>query len=86
MLVWLDKGGFLMRFWRNNRLDAEFDMPIEKLVEEFEASKYESMLMPLERKVSLFLSDPDGPVSGTWELDDPDYDRLLDLIAERATS
>lgn len=73
---------YQMTFWRGNRIDAEFTKSIGELVEEFMASTYASELMPLDRALRLFLTDPDGPVGGVW-VDDTGYSILINKILDK---
>ncbi len=70
-----------MRFWRNNRLDGEFEMPAAEVVELFAASAYwEARGVPLDRRLRLFLTDSAGPIAAVFEEDD--YAQLFDLVLD----
>ena len=56
-----------MRFWRNNRLDGTFEVPIEQIVAQFRASAWWTADTDLDSAVRGFLLDADGPVSAVWD-------------------
>ena len=72
-----------MRFWRNNRLDGEFEMAPERVVEMFEQSPWWSVDTSLDRNLRAFLTDPAGPISAVWD-NENDYDDLLRRAREAA--
>jgi hypothetical protein len=76
--------GVVMKFWKNNRLDAEFDLPIEQLAVLFAQSKWAGVPWLIDRRMCAFLTDSDGPVSAVWD-DQTSYNALVDLVlaAER---
>lgn len=56
-----------MKFWKNNRLDAEFDLPEAEVARLFAESPWADHPWPLDRRLRAFLTDPGGPVSAMWE-------------------
>lgn len=72
-----------MRFWRNNRLDEEFEMAPERVVGLFEQSPWWSLESSLDRSLRSFLTDPTGPISAVWDNED-DYNELLRRVREAA--
>ena len=64
-----------MRFWRNNRLDAQFELPADQVVDLFRHSRWWTMPGPLDRSLQAFLTDPAGPISAVWD----DQDAYQDL-------
>ena len=56
-----------MKFWKNNRLDGTFDVPIEQIVALFRASVWWTADLDLDSAVRCFLLDADGPVSAVWD-------------------
>ncbi len=68
-----------MKFWKNNRLDAEFDLPIEQVAVLFARSKWAGLPWLIDRRLCAFLTDTDGPISAVWN-DQASYDQLVDLI------
>jgi hypothetical protein len=69
-----------MKFWRNTRLDDVFDVPLGELIDGFLASHLADVPLPLDLRLRLFLTDPDGPVNGVWDSDD-DYQQLYGALA-----
>lgn len=70
-----------MKLWNNNRLDAEWEMPIEEIAQLYMQSEWPGVLMPLERKLRLFMTSQDGPISSVWD-DEAEFERLLDQVIE----
>jgi len=68
-----------MKFWKNNRLDAEFDMPLEELAVLFAASEWAAVPWLLDRSLRAFLTDQGGPVCAVWD-DEEAFNALLDLV------
>lgn len=68
-----------MKFWKNNRLDAEFDMPTADVARLFAQSTWAGQPWPLDRRLRAFLTDPSGPVSAVWD-DEDAYEELRRLI------
>jgi hypothetical protein len=68
-----------MKFWKNNRIDAEFETAIEELADMFLESKWAGVPWLIDRRVCAFLTDTDGPVSAVWD-DQQAYEQLVDLI------
>jgi len=68
-----------MKFWKNNRLDAEFDLPIEQVAAMFAESTWADVPWLIDRRLCAFLTDTDGPVSAVWD-DREAYDQLVDLV------
>jgi hypothetical protein len=71
-----------MKFWKNNRIDAEFDLPVEQLAVMFAESRWADVPWLIDRRVCAFLTDTDGPVSAVWD-DQQSYEQLVDLILEQ---
>ena len=71
-----------MKFWKNNRIDAEFDLPVEQLAVMFAESRWAGVPWLIDRRVCAFLTDTDGPVSAVWD-DQQAYEQLVDLILEQ---
>jgi hypothetical protein len=73
-----------VKFWKNNRIDAEFDLPVEELAAMFLESKWAGVPWLIDRRVCAFLTDTDGPVAAVWD-DQASYEQLVDLAlaAER---
>jgi hypothetical protein len=73
-----------VKFWKNNRLDATFDLPVEQLAVMFAESPWAGVPWLIDRRVCAFLTDTDGPVSAVWD-DQQSYEQLVDLAlaAER---
>ncbi len=73
-----------MKFWKNNRLDAEFDLPIAEVAVLFAGSKWAAVPWLIDRRMCAFLTDTDGPISAVWD-DQASYEALVDLAlaAER---
>jgi hypothetical protein len=71
-----------MKFWKNNRIDAEFDLPVEQLADMFCQSKWAGVPWLIDRRVCAFLTDTDGPVSAVWD-DQQAYERLIELVLEQ---
>lgn len=72
-----------MRFWRNNRIDGEFEMSIEDVAALFDQSEladFDAHPYSLDRRLRLFLTDPAGPISAVWT-DEDAYDDLLARVA-----
>lgn len=67
-----------MKFWRDNRLDAEFELAPARVVELFHASAYWRVDWPLERSMRAFITDADGPISAVWD-DDEAFEEILRL-------
>jgi hypothetical protein len=59
-----------MKFWKNNRLDAEFDLPEAEVARLFAESEWADNPWPLDRRLRAFLTDPAGPVSAVWDDED----------------
>jgi len=55
-----------MKFWRNNRLDAEFRLEPAQVVELVKHSKYWQQ-WPLESSLRAFMTDSAGPISAVWD-------------------
>ena len=72
-----------MRFWKNNRVEGGFDLPVEQIAAMFAESGWADMPWRVDRLLRVFLTDPAGPTGGCrW--DDPGgYQRVIDLILER---
>lgn len=78
-----------MKFWKDNRLDQEFDVPVDVLAVWFcmdllpVAGKPvgEALDMPLERKMRDWLTSDQG-VRATWtdEHGEESFDALYDLV------
>jgi len=73
-----------MKFWKNNRLDAEFDMPAAEVARLFAESAWADHPWPLDRRLRAFLADPGGPISAVWD-DEDAYEEVRQLVqaAER---
>lgn len=74
----------VMRFWRNNRLDGEFQMSIEDVAALFDRSDladFDRNPYSLDRRLRFFLTDPAGPISAVWDEDDGAYEALLVRVA-----
>ena len=52
-----------MKFWKNNRLDVEFDMPVPGVARLFTESTWADHPWPLDRRLRVFLTAPAGPIS-----------------------
>jgi hypothetical protein len=70
-----------VRFWKNNRLDAEFDMDVADVARMFANSAWAEVLWPTDRKLRAFLTDPAGPISAVFDTDET-YAQLVDLVLE----
>ncbi len=68
-----------MKFWKNNRLDAEFDMPTEQVADLFAASEWADVPWLIDRALRGFLTDQAGPVSAVWD-DEQAFDELVELV------
>jgi len=68
-----------MKFWKNNRLDGEFDLPEAEVARLFAKSPWADHPWPLDRRLRAFLTDPGGPVSAVWE-DQAAYEEVRRLI------
>ncbi len=69
-----------MKFWKNNRLDQEFEMHPEKVLDKFLKSKeYRDWLEGhnFDRSLRIFLTSKEG-LFATFEKGD--YDKLADYI------
>ena len=64
-----------MKFWQNNRLDGNFEAPVEQLVAQFRASTWWTADLDLESAVCGFLTDAAGPVRAVWD-DEADLAKL----------
>jgi len=71
-----------MKFWKNNRLDAEFDLPIEQVATLFAESEWAALPWLLDRSLRAFLTDQAGPVCAVWD-DEEAFNALLDLVLTR---
>jgi hypothetical protein len=71
-----------MKFWKNNRVDAEFEISIEDLAVMFGQSRWAGVPWLIDRRVCAFLTDTDGPVSAGWD-DQQSYERLVELVLEQ---
>ena len=72
-----------MRFWKDNRVEGGFDLPVEQIAAMFAESGWADMPLRVDRLLRVFLTDPAGPTGGrVW--DDPGgYQQIIDLILER---
>jgi hypothetical protein len=71
-----------MKFWKNNRSDREWEMPIEEIADLYMASDWPDVPMLTERKLRSFMTDPVGPISSVWE-DEAEFARLLQMLIDR---
>jgi hypothetical protein len=73
-------------FWKNNRLDAQFENPAAEVAALFAASAWAGPGhdWPLDRRLRAFLTETDGPISAVWD-DEAAYGELRQLAqaAER---
>ncbi len=67
-----------MRFWKNNRLDAEFEMEPSRVVELFQQSHWWGVEWTLDRSLRTFMTDMDGPISAIWD-DQDGFDGIYRL-------
>jgi hypothetical protein len=74
-----------MKFWRCNRLDAEFEANIQEVAEEFVAAvannedlKLKLDSWPLDRSLRDWLTSPGG-FNSTWD-DNEAYDDLIEAV------
>jgi hypothetical protein len=72
-----------MKFWRGNRVDAEFDRPIDQVAVQFWNSPEGSSQLcgstwPLERSLRAFLTDPQG-FNAVWD-DEDEFGRLFERV------
>lgn len=75
-----------MKLWRENKISGEWDLSEHEIAERFLGSKYgdlEQYPWRLDRALPMFISDrePDG-LSSVFEVGDPAYERVVDLILE----
>lgn len=77
-----------MKFWKDNRLDQEFDVPVDVLAVRFCMDLLadgrpagEALDMPLERKMRDWLASDQG-ARATWtdEHGEESFDALFDLV------
>lgn len=71
-----------MKFWRNNRLDAEFTLPIAAVAGLFMTSLWNVPDSLLDRQLRGFLTDNSGPISAVWD-DEDHYNQLVRLVESR---
>lgn len=76
-----------MKLWKDNKVDAEWELPDDEVASRFLASKYanpEEYPWPLERRLRVFISDnePDG-LQSVFDWEDPSYSSVLDIIEAR---
>ena len=75
-----------MIFWKNSRLDAQFENPAAEVAALFAASAWAGPGhdWPLDRRLRAFLTETDGPISAVWD-DEAAYGELRQLAqaAER---
>jgi hypothetical protein len=73
-------------FWKNNRLDAQFEMAAAEVAALFAASAWAGPGhdWPLDRRLRAFLTETDGSISAVWD-DEGAYGELRQLAqaAER---
>jgi hypothetical protein len=74
-----------MKFWKGNRLDAKFDMPVQAMAEQFvsaiardEDLKLKAEYWPLDRALRGWLTSPGG-FNVSWE-DHDDYEDLIEAV------
>jgi hypothetical protein len=73
-----------MKLWRNNRRSGEWELSNEDIAARFLASKFgdfDEYPWRVDHALPVFIGDPEG-LSSSFEPDDPDYDRVIDLILE----
>lgn len=75
-----------MKFWRGNKIDAEYELSVEEVARKFLNSKYSTAnpqhdeiieFLPLERRLRNFMTAPDG-LNSTWDNED-DFDQVWDI-------
>jgi len=74
-----------MKFWKDNRIDGEYDMTVDQIAEGFLASGWAEIEWPSERKLAAYLGDrAGGGLSSTWE-DRLTFNAVVDRIIELRT-
>ena len=67
-----------MKLWRGNRLDGEWEAPVEELAERFcQEDPYADSEWPLVRKLGVWMGDPEGLNS---VVEATDFDELLGAV------
>lgn len=72
--------GMKMKLWRENRLDQEWESTFEEIYQGFKNSEWYDVPYPLERKLSLYMTDSKY-LNSTFERDD--FHKLVDYIIRR---
>lgn len=65
-----------MILWRDNKKDQEWEASVEQLADWYMESKWPDIDMMIDRKLPIFMGDPDGPVNSVFE-PGPEYQQLL---------
>jgi len=68
-----------LTFWRDNRRDGEFSLPLTEVAALFAASPWAEVAWRLDRKLRAFLTDPECAVSAVWD-DHAGYAALVELV------
>lgn len=71
-----------MRLWENNRVDQEWELPDEEIIDRFLASDYRERFVNLDRALRFFLANNRPPaLNSVWE--PTDYDLLFAKLWRR---
>lgn len=71
-----------MKLWKDNKLDQEYDLPIDEIVEQYFSSpisknkRYGSDTV----RLSIFIAERENGLGSSFENNDPDFGVLVDAV------
>lgn len=66
-----------MKLWKNNRLDKEWELSNEEILQKFKQSKFHKIeSWPWDRCLIAFITDPKDGLASVFDSDD--FEKLLD--------